>query len=82
MSGVTTRSGNQIDLAVTGVTIRSDTLRANAMHDSVAIPVDSVAQVSVRGFSARNTAGLAVGLGAAGLLALILFSLSNLGSIQ
>ncbi|MBA2683742.1 MAG: hypothetical protein H0U66_04565 [Gemmatimonadaceae bacterium] len=49
------------------------------MHDSVAIPVDSIAQVSVRGFSARNTAGLAVGLGAAGLLALLLFSLSNLG---
>ncbi len=81
-TGVVTRSGTRIDFSVTGATIRNDTLHANGIHDVVAIPIDSISQLSVRNFSGRNTAGLVVGVGAVAFAVLAIFSIGNLANIR
>jgi hypothetical protein len=79
-TGVTTRSGDQIEFSATGATMRNDTLHANGIREFVAIPADSVAQISVRKFSATNTAGLAIGVGLVAFLGLALIALGSFGS--
>ena len=60
-----------------GATIANDTLRAVGDHGAIAIPTDSIAQISERKFSMGNTAGLAVGVGAVAFVALLLLALHN-----
>jgi hypothetical protein len=80
-NGVTTRSGYRIDFAVDGATIANDTLRAVGQAGTIAIPTDSIAQISERRFSTRNTVGLAAGVGAAGFVVLALLSVGKLAMI-
>lgn len=81
-TGVRTLSGEQIRFAVTGATITNDTLHAVGQHASIAIPTDSIAEISVRKFSWRNTAGLLVGVGAVAFLALLALSFNGFSSIN
>ena len=81
-TGVTTNAGAQIEFATTGATITRDTLYAMGRHERVALPANSIALISVRRFSPRDTAGLAVGVGAVAFLALLFFSLRGLGTIN
>lgn len=57
-TGVRTLSGEQIKFAVPGATITNDTLRAAGKDALIAIPTDSIAEILVRKFSWRYTAGL------------------------
>jgi hypothetical protein len=81
-TGVTTRAGTEIDFATTGATITNDTLHAVGRHDVIALPADSVARISVRKFSPRSTAALAVGVGAVAFVALLFISIGRLGTIE
>ncbi|HEV7704702.1 MAG TPA: hypothetical protein VGO46_10440 [Gemmatimonadaceae bacterium] len=73
-NGVTMRSGRKIAFAVEGATIANDTLRAVGRDGTITVPTDSIAQISERRFSARNTVGLAVGVGAVAFAALVVLS--------
>jgi hypothetical protein len=81
-TGVITRSGTYIEFSTTGARIRNDTLYSIARYDGVAVPVDSIAQITQRKFSVRNTAGLAVGVGAVAFVVLLFASLGNLPTIE
>ena len=81
-TGVITRSGAYIEFATTGATIRNDTLHTIARYPRVSVPVDSIAQITRRGFSVRNTAGLVVGVGAVAFVVLLFASLGNLANIE
>jgi hypothetical protein len=81
-TGVRKLSGEKIAFAVNGATIENDTLHAVGEHASIAIPVDSIAEISMRKFSARNTAGLVVGIGAVAFVGLLFFVVGNLASIE
>jgi hypothetical protein len=81
-TGVTMRSGEQIEFLVEGATIENDTLHAVGDHVSIAIPTDSIAKVSVHKFSWRNTTGVAVGVGAVSFLVLLVLAYRNFGNIN
>jgi hypothetical protein len=65
-SGVTTRSGREIQFADKGASISNDTLYARSRTGTLALPTDSIARLSSRHFSPVRTAGLVGGI-AAGL---------------
>ena len=71
------RSTRLIELSVEGATIENDTLHAVGDHASIAIPTDSIAQILVHKFSARNTAGLTVLVGAVAFGVLLVVALHN-----
>jgi hypothetical protein len=81
-TGVTTQSGNELEFTVYGATIENDTLHAVGRDGALAIPTDSIAQISKRKFLWRNTAGLAVGVGAVAFLALFAAAMHNLATIN
>ena len=81
-TGVRKLSGDEIEFGVTGATISNDTLHAVGPFGPIAIPTDSIAQISEHGFSLRNTAALMVGVGAVAFLALLVAVYSSLGSIN
>ncbi|HEY7860365.1 MAG TPA: hypothetical protein VIB98_02930 [Gemmatimonadaceae bacterium] len=71
ISGVTTRSGREIQFADKGASISNDTLYAQGRTGQLALPTDSIARLSSRHFSAVRTAGLLGGI-AAGLFGAVL----------
>jgi hypothetical protein len=77
VTGITLHSGREIEFARTGVSISNDTLYAVDHTGPVAYPTDSVTQLSRDHFSARNTAGLVVGIGAGLFAALLVLALSS-----
>lgn len=81
-TGVTLRSGAEIVFVTTGATIANDTLHAITRHDHIAIPTDSIAEISVRKLSPLRTGALVVGVTAATALALLFAFVSALGSIN
>jgi hypothetical protein len=76
-TGVTMRSGEEIEFAADGATIENDTLHAIGDHTSIAIPTDSIARVSVRKFSWGKTTGLVVGVGTVAFVVLGLIALRH-----
>lgn len=70
-SGVTTRSGREIQFADKGASISNDTLYARGRTGQLALPTDSIARLSSRHFSAVRTIGLVGGV-TAGLFGAIL----------
>ena len=81
-TGVTTRSGREIEFMATGATIANDTLHAVTRHDHIAIPTDSIARISVRRFSPLRTGALVIGVAAVTVLTFLAVLLHGLGSIN
>jgi hypothetical protein len=77
-TGVRKLSGEEIEFAVTGATIVNDTLHAVGPFASIAIPTDSIAQISEHGFSPLKTAGLVIGVAA---VAVVTFAIVLVGSL-
>lgn len=71
VTGVTLRSGGEIEFTRTGVWISNDTLYAVGYTGPVAFPTESIAQLSRDHFSAGRTAGLVAAI-SAGLFAALL----------
>lgn len=76
-TGITTRSGREIEFVRTGAWISNDTLYAAVLTGLVAYPTDSIARLSRDHFSAGRTAGLIVAIGA-GLFAALLVVVSTI----
>ena len=68
-TGVMTRSGREIEFAMTGATMSNDTLYASGPHGEIALPADSIALISTRRFSPLTTLVLLGTVAAAVLLA-------------
>lgn len=64
-SGVTLRSGKELNFASRGASIANDTLYAVGAKGQLLVPTDSIARVSTPQFSAGRTAILVVGIAAA-----------------
>jgi hypothetical protein len=81
-TGVITRAGTYIEFAVAGATMTNDTLYATGRYERVSVPVDSIAEITQRKLSVRNTAGLVVGVGAVAFVVLLFAYLGNLANIE
>jgi hypothetical protein len=81
-TGVITRSGTYIEFATTGATMTNDTLYATGQYERVSVPVDSIAEITQRKLSVRNTAGLVVGVGAVAFVVLLFAYVGNLANIE
>ena len=81
-TGLTTRSGEEIEFAATGATITNDTLRAVTKHDHIAIPTDSVARISMHKFSPLKTGGLVIEVAALTAFTFALLFANALGHIN
>jgi hypothetical protein len=81
-TGVITRSGTYIEFAIAGATMTNDTLYATGRYERVSVPVDSIAEITQRKLSVRNTAGLVVGVGAVAFVVLLFAYLGNLANIE
>jgi hypothetical protein len=81
-TGVTLRSGEEIEFMATGATIANDTLHAVTKHDHIAIPTDSIARISERSFSPLKTGGLVIGVAAVTVFTFALLLVSALGNIN
>lgn len=81
-TGVTTRSGEEIEFMATGATIANDTLHAVTKHDHIAIPTDSIARISERSFSPLRTGGLVIGVAAVTVFTFAVLFAYSLGQIN
>jgi hypothetical protein len=81
-TGVTLRSGEEIEFMATGATITNDSLHAVTKHDHIAIPTDSIARISVRKFSPLRTGGLVIGVAAVTVFTFLAVLAYGLGQIN
>jgi hypothetical protein len=81
-TGVITRAGTYTKFAVAGATMTNDTLYATGRYERVSVPVDSIAEITQRKLSVRNTTGLVVGVGAVAFVVLLFAYLGNLANIE
>jgi len=81
-TGVTLRSGEEIEFMATGATITNDSLHAVTKQDHIAVPTDSIARISVRKFSPLKTGGLVIGITAVTLFTFALLLANALGQIN
>jgi hypothetical protein len=72
VTGITTRSGNEILFAKPGATITNDTLFAIGTVGPLKVPTDSIAQVTSHGFSRGGSLVVLGAFGAAALVAVYL----------
>jgi hypothetical protein len=81
-TGVRKLSGDEIEFGVTGATIVNDTLHAVGLFGPIAIPTDSIAQISEHGFSPLKTGVLVIGVAAAAVVAFAFVLFTSLGQIN
>ncbi len=82
VTGITLRSGGEIEFARTGVWISNDTLYAVGYTGPVAFPTDGIAQLTRDHFSVGRTAGLVAAIGAGLFAALLVLVASSSWNIN
>ena len=77
-TGMTTRSGRSIAFTKPGASVANDTLYALALAGQLIMPIDSIATISRKKFSATRTTGLVGGV-FAGILLVAFIGVSTSG---